>query len=687
MTGIVFAPLIDWTALAALGGLALIVLVPGALKRARGTAWRAAAIALLWLALANPALVEEEREPIPDLAVVVVDDSLSQEIDGRKARTEQALARIADRLGAFGDLDVRVVRAGAKEGGSAASAEDTRLFESIARNLSDVPRRRMAATILLTDGQVHDAPEEGAAPPFGGPMHVVLTGRRAERDRILFIDGAPSFALVGKKATIRVRVEDRNAEGGPAQLTISHDGRARRRVAVPVGAVQDLEVEIDHAGANIFELEVAGRAGELTTLNNRNVVEISGVRERLRVLLVSGQPHPGERVWRNFLKADPSVDLVHFTILRPPEKQDATPVRELSLIAFPIRELFEVKLEDFDLIVFDRYRRRGVLPGIYLENIVRFVENGGAVLEAAGPSYASALSLHRTPLGAILPGAPTGRVFERGLKPVLSDVGRRHPVTADLPGAAGDRSRWGRWFRQIEVEATRGLTLMSGAEAKPLLIVDRIGKGRVAQLLSDHIWLWARGFETGGPHSQILRRLSHWLMKEPDLEEDDLRAVSDRRGLTILRRSIAPDHPPVRVTAPSGKTTTVALEPGPGGRARARIPVDEVGLYRVGDGQRTALAAVGSLNPAELSDMRASPRRLEGLVHATGGGIHWLEDGLPSFRRVRAGRKAAGDGWLGLRANRNYRVVSVAETPFPPGVAVLILGLGALMLAWRQEGR
>ena len=687
MTGIVFEPLIDWTALAALGGLALIVLAPGALKRARGTAWRAAAIALLWLALANPALVEEEREPISDLAVVVVDDSLSQEIDGRKARTEQALARIADRLGAFGDLDVRVVRAGAKEGGSAASAEDTRLFESIARNLSDVPRRRMAATILLTDGQVHDAPEEGIAPPFGGPMHVVLTGRRAERDRILFIDGAPSFALVGKKATIRVRVEDRNSEGGPAQLTISRDGQARRRVAVPVGAVQDLEVEIDHAGANIFELEVAGRAGELTTLNNRNVVEISGVRERLRVLLVSGQPHPGERVWRNFLKADPSVDLVHFTILRPPEKQDATPVRELSLIAFPIRELFEVKLEDFDLIVFDRYRRRGVLPGIYLENIVRFVENGGAVLEAAGPSYASALSLHRTPLGAILPGAPTGRVFERGLKPVLSDVGRRHPVTADLPGAAGDRSRWGRWFRQIEVEATRGLTLMSGAEAKPLLIVDRIGKGRVAQLLSDHIWLWARGFETGGPHSQILRRLSHWLMKEPDLEEDDLRAVSDRRGLTILRRSIAPDHPPVRVTAPSGKTTTVALEPGPGGRARARIPVDEVGLYRVGDGQRTALAAVGSLNPAELSDMRASPRRLEGLVRATGGGIRWLEDGLPSFRRVRAGRKTAGDGWLGLRANRDYRVVSVAETPFPPGVAVLILGLGALMLAWRQEGR
>ena len=683
MTGIAFAPLVDWTTLSVLGGLALIVLALGAFRRARGTAWRAAAMALLWLALAGPALIDEERAPIPDLAAVVVDDSPSQGIDGRRARTEATLARIIDRLDRFNGLEVRIVRAG----GSAASAEDTRVFESIAHGLSDVPRRRMAATILLTDGQVHDVPKESGAPPFGGPLHVVLTGRRVERDRTLFIDSAPGFALVGKKATIRVRIEDRGAEGGLAELTIARDGRIRRRLAVPIGVARDVEVDIDHAGANIVALAVAGRSDELTMLNNRNVVEISGVRERLRVLLVSGQPHPGERVWRNFLKADPSVDLVHFTILRPPEKQDATPVHELSLIAFPIRELFEVKLDDFDLIIFDRYRRRGVLPGIYLENIVRFVENGGAVLEAAGPSYASALSLHRTPLGAILPGAPTGRVFERGLAPILSDVGRRHPVTADLPGAADGLSRWGRWFRQIEVEATRGLTLMRGAEAKPLLIVDRIGKGRIAQLMSDHIWLWARGFETGGPHSQILRRLSHWLMKEPDLEEDDLRAVADRRGLTILRRSIAPDHPPVRVRAPSGKTTTVVLEPAPGGRARARIPADEIGLYRISDGQRTALAAVGSINPVEFSDMRTSPRRLEGLVRATGGGIHWLEDGLPSLRRVRAGRKAAGGGWFGLLDNRGYRVLSVLEIPFPPAVAVLILGLGALMLAWRREGR
>ena len=362
-------------------------------------------------------------------------------------------------------------------------------------------------------------------------------------------------------------------------------------------------------------------------------------------------------------------------------------MRELSLIAFPIRELFEVKLEDFDLIIFDRYRRRGVLPTIYLDNIARFVEGGGAVLEVAGPGFASALSLYQTPLGAILPGAPTGHVFERGFKPLVSDIGERHPVTADLFGAAGTRSRWGRWFRQIEVGAARGTTLMLGADERPLLIVDRVGEGRVAQLLSDHIWLWARGFETGGPHSEILRRLSHWLMKEPDLEENDLRVAAGRGGLTITRRSLERDHPPVEVTAPSGATTAVELAEEGGGRARATLLPDEMGLYRVSDGERTALAAVASPNPVEFADMRGTADRLAGIAARTGGGIAWLADGLPSFRRVRPDRLASGTGWMGLVANRDYRVTSITEVPLLPPLAVLLLGVGVLMLAWRREGR
>ena len=172
------------------------------------------------------------------------------------------------------------------------------------------------------------------------------------------------------------------------------------------------------AAQNIVEIEAAPLSGgELTLVNNRAVVSIDGVRDKLRVLLVSGEPNPGERTWRNLLKSDPSVDLVHFTILRPPEKQDGTPINELSLIAFPTRELFQQKIDQFQLIIFDRYARQGVLPMIYFDNITRYVRDGGAVLVDAGPDYASQTSIWHTPLDVVLPAEPSGSVTNEAFRP------------------------------------------------------------------------------------------------------------------------------------------------------------------------------------------------------------------------------------------------------------------------------
>ena len=695
LTSVAFLPQLPWVVIAALAGLALALLVYGATRGAPGTAWRAFAFAIGLLALTEPSLVSEKRDMLTDVAAVVVDQSQSQRIGGRATASEQALTEIEERLGRLEGVEVRVVRASNRlaSGDGDQRREGTLLLSALAEALADTPRERIAGAILITDGQVHDVPDQAAAASPGGPVHVLLTGRQGERDRRAIIEQAPSYGLVGKTLELRLRIEDAGVPRGSgertaARFTLRRDGGPATQHSAIVGQTQRVPFTLDHGGQTVIEIEAAGGPQELTLQNNRAVISVNGVRDRLRVLLVSGKPHPGERTWRNLLKADPSVDLVHFTILRPPEKQDGTPVRELSLIAFPVRELFEVKLKEFDLIIFDHYRRRGVLPQIYLGNVVDYVHEGGAILEAAGPDFASSLSLYRTPLASLLPGEPTGEIYREGFRPTLSALGRRHPVTADLPGAAASTPRWGRWFRMVDVVAHGGTSLMSGVDDKPLLIVDRAGEGRVAQLLSDHAWLWTRGFEGGGPQAELLRRLGHWLMKEPDLEEEQLTATANGQRLTIVRRSLEAGDRDITLTSPSETVRTVRLEDGADGRASATVEVDEVGLYRVTDGRRSGVAAVGSLNPVEYADVRATDELLGPVAEATGGALVWLaRDGIPSIRHVRPRRETAGQGWIGLRRNGQYLVTGVNQLALLPPLLVLVLVLGGFALAWRREGR
>ena len=703
ITSIVLAPLIPWPVIAAIGALALIVVGFALFKRARGVVWRALALGILVLALLNPSLKQEEREALSDIAVIVVDDSPSQTVGPRREHAKAALDHLRKILARFNDIEVRVVRVGGRaqagaDAGAGAEArapeEGTRLFSALGRVLADVPPQRLAGVIMITDGQVHDAPESARELSFDAPLHVLLSGTRNARDRRLVIEQAPGYGIVGNRIQMVVRIEDmpESAARPTARLLVSRDGGPKQSWDLPVGRKQTLEVEIEHGGPNIFELEVAPVEGELTLANNRAAVVVNGVRDRLRVLLVSGVPHAGERVWRNLLKADPSMDLVHFTILRPPEKQDGTPVRELSLIAFPTRELFEEKLDDFDLIIFDRYHRRGVLPSVYIENIVRYVRRGGAVLESGGPAFATALGLFRTPLGELLPGAPTGKVIEKGYRVKVTKLGRRHPVVSNLAGSqapGGGAKQWGRWFRLIEADAKRGMVLMEGPGNRPVLILDRAGEGRIAQFLTDHIWLWARGYEGGGPQAELLRRLAHWLMKEPELEENDLSASVRENRLTITRRSLEPDGTPVTVRSPAGEEQTVTLTEQADGRAIGTVAINALGLYRISDrgDERVVYAIAGTLNPLEFADVRASASRLAPLVKASGGKVAWIADGsLPEIRRVRPGRDFSGRGWIGLKANRDYIVKGVREISLLPALLVLLLGLGGLMIAWRREG-
>jgi hypothetical protein len=687
-TSIVFTPLVSWPVLAPLGLLALIVAGYALYRRARGGWLRLAFLTALFLLIANPSLIREERAPVSDTAVILLDESPSQAIGERRARGEAALARLSEQLAREPDLDLRVVRVG---GGAEGRLDETRMIEALEKAMADVPTRRRAGAILITDGQVHDIPGEPArlASDFG-PIHALLTGTRDERDRRIAILSAPSFGLVGKPVDITLKIEDSdpNAPGAVA-LAVTNAKGEREQITAPVGQEFTLTFGIDHGGQNLLEIEVETAPGEISAINNKAMVVVNGVRERLRVLLVSGEPHNGERTWRNILKSDPSVDLVHFTILRPPDKQDGTPIRELSLIAFPIRELFEIKLDEFDLVIFDQYRRRGVLPPVYYENIANYVREGGALLEASGESFSSALSVYRTALGQVLPGEPTGGVLTEGFRPRVTELGRRHPVTADLPGDVADgEPRWGRWFRLVEVTPGESQVVMEGPDARPLLMLARVGEGRVAQIASDQIWLWSRGFEGGGPQVEVLRRVAHWLMKEPELEDDVLRMKIDGNRLTIERRRLATGKAELNVTSPSGAAQTLAIAEDEPAWVRKTLAIDELGVWRASDGERTAFAVAGAINPPETLDMRTSDEKLRPLVEASGGGVQWLaETPTLALRRVAEGRDAAGRGWVGLTRNGDFTVTGVSETSLLPVFAALALALGLAAAAWRREGR
>jgi len=687
---------------------ALAVLLTGYLlyRRSRGALLRAAAIAAVLLALANPTLREEQRESLANVAIVVVDESASQTLGDRKAQTAAVKADLEAKLGKIPNLEVKWVSA-SRPGDM--TAPGTHLFADLNKALADTPPDRLAGVVMITDGEVHDAPKSAAALGFNAPVHALITGAPDEFDRRIEILSAPRYGIVGQSREIEVAVREAGKKGGslePVTLKVRREGRPDELVNTAVNEPVKIEMPFPHAGQNILEVELDTAPGELTPANNRAVIAAEGVRENLRVLLVSGEPHAGERTWRNLLKSDAAVDLVHFTILRPPEKHDGTPINQLSLIAFPTRELFSEKINDFDLIIFDRYQHRGLLQLPYYDNIARYVEeHGGALLVAAGDDYAGNLSLFRTPLSPVLPAVPTGRVLSEPFKAKLTDDGRKHPVTEDLPGSGSANSQptWGRWFRQVEVQPEHGRTLMSGAENEPLLVLDHKGKGRVALLTSDQAWLWARGYEGGGPHSDLLRRLSHWLMKEPDLEEERLTASARGLHLTLERRSMEDKVAPVTLSGPGGETSEVKLEPAGNGIWRATVDVKIPGLYKAQtqapEGELTAVAHAGIDDPIEMSEVTATNAKLQPIIDSTGGGAFWMSSSaeatranpssvaVPRVSMLSGAKVLAGSGWLGLKDRQAFVTRGVKLTPMFTGLGALAALLLLVSLAWWREGK
>lgn len=687
-----FDPLVPLPFIIGFGVIALIAALAAGAGRLRSMFLRSFAAIAVIAALLNPQTVEEDRTPLRDIALIISDGSESVLLGTRAEQVNAALDGLATQVSADNTLELVTARI-------QPDSDGTRLTATLIEALGSIPAARLAGVIIVTDGQIHDLPNTAESLlPDGVPFHAMVIGDPQRRDRRIRATVAPRYGLVGEQAEFQIQVDDPGFEGERAQIAIKLNGEMVARFGAIIGNQMSIPLTIERRGTNTVELIVTEAPDELTIKNNVFVAEISGIRDRLQVLLVTGEPHRGGRAWRNLLKSDPAVDLVHFTILTNPGiKYTNARSDELSLIAFPVRQLFEEKLDEFDLIIFDQFKRRGraangrrsrsLLPPIYFQNIAEYVERGGALLVATGPAFATQDSIYRSPLAAVLPSRPTGEILETSFRAKLNTKGERHPITADFKN--GEAQSWGPWYRIVENAAVSGNVLMEGPTGEPLLVIDKVREGRVAMLMSDQAWLWAKGYQGGGPYSEMFRRLSHWLMGEPDLAAEKLSARTDGETLLIERSSLGDEAQSVVVQKPDGTSETVTLTPRGDGRFSGSIKTAGQGAYRLSSGPLATVTAIGALNPKEFSDLTPTMNILSPLVAATGGYGQLIGDGtsVPNLRRVKNGAKRAGDNWFGLTAHERYSVEASRRAPLAPGWLFFLLAAVALGWAWRREGQ
>jgi hypothetical protein len=681
-----FLPFVGWPVFYGACAIATLLAIALIYLNRRGWPLRVAGLALVLAALANPILNTDERQQEPDIVAVIVDDSASQDIGNRREQTETALKDVQSRIATMANMEMRM---GRTVTGSTADTDGTRIFAALSKTMEGIPPERYAGAIIITDGQAHDVPKQLPADIAKAPLHAFITGSKKETDRRIIIEQAPRFVIAGQEQPITFRVEDTPATGKDVEVTVRLPDGREEVVSLAPNTPHTFSLKIERAGQNVVEIAAAPRENEVSLSNNRAVAVIKGIRDRLRVLLVSGQPHPGERTWRDLLKSDAAVDLVHFTILRPPEKQDGTLTRELSLIAFPTRELFIDKIKSFDLVIFDRYRMQSILPEAYLANVAEYVRGGGAVLISSGPDLTAVDGLYASPLAEIMTASPTGNVTEQAFRPNVTTAGLRHPVSKNLPGSNADgEETWGRWFRIIDAApAPDTQTLLDGPGDKPLLVLGRSGEGRVAQFLSDHGWLWARGYDGGGPQMELLRRLAHWLMKEPDLEEEALLIRGEGQNVVVERRTMAETVAPITLTGPDGKDEVIAMAEISPGIFTGRKTTSAQGIYKATDGTLTTIAAIGNSDDKEAGNVLATADLLTPVATATRARTYWIEDGLPRLSKAEAGALMGGSSWAALKDNKQFKVTAVRETTLFSTLASLAVLLLAMAGMWYREGR
>jgi hypothetical protein len=656
---VVFAPPLGWAALAALFTVCLIAAVAALRVRASGAWLRAGGFAVLLGILSGPMLVRETTRPLPDVLAIAVDRSASMAIGQRATTARVALHDLQAQAAKIPGLQLRVVDIPASQSGG------TALVSTLRDALEDVPAAQLAGTVAITDGEIADAP---LIPPFAAPFTALLIANGEETDRELRLLAAPAYGLVGKTVTMRLEVFDHgmNDSGALADVTVTEDGAPVWTGGAMIGTPIDVQIPVNHAGPAVVAAATAPLPGEVSAVNDQTAFTLNGVARKLEVVLISGNPNQSERSWRLLLKSDPAVELVHFTILRTPDEMLDAPANAVALVPFPVEELFQTDISKFDLIVLDQFNSSGLLPPQYLGNIARYVQRGGALLVQVGPEFSTADSLALTPLAPILPAIPSPPgTITQNFSPSVTDIGARDPVTSPFAGQT-----LAPWERLEASAPAAGNVLMTATPDKwPLLVLAKEGQGRVGMLLSDQFWLWTRGGAHDGPAVPLLRRVVHWLLREPALEAEALSAKIDNGRITVTRQTLSADNPgDATVTAPDGSARTVSLAMQAPGIYMGSLPAAQAGVWTVREGGMTIFATMQPDNAEEYQDLAATADLVKPL-----GQTVWL------------GRTPHPNLAAMLRRQHAMQVTGTRNVPLLPPLPAMILAVGLLGAAWWRE--
>ena len=675
-------------------------------RRATSVALRLAALAPLVLALAGLSHTTEESHTVRRSVLVVLDGSTSMSVrDGgssRVAQLEQILADASPMLRRLAEeADLRLWWYGAEprpldlDALLPLPAPDGLGTDYLAALEERIAEARPAAVILVGDGADRAALGQtmrgsgadgvsGLARQLAVPIHTLALGGAVDGDLAVDIGDLAPFAFARRPVRLPVRVErDARIGEGEVTLTLHRDGEQVAARTVPLSAEGTgetwFEVVPDTAGYLTLEVRAPTPSDDPIPGNNADARTLRIIRDRTRVLQLASHPSWDVRQLRRLWKTDPNVDLISFFILREAPLLGAYRTSPISLIEFPHEDLFGKDLPGFDLVVLQNFSF-DALPGMfgartsYVENLVRFVEQGGGLLVVGGDRAFADGELGRSALDAVIPVDP-GIAGGNGGGPLPLEptaAGLRHPLMQLAGGADENREAWNSLPALDEVnavgEARDGAVVLATAADRPVLAVRSVGKGRVMSLASDGSWRWALAGDTHH-HATFWRNAVRWLVHDEERGRLELRPQRENllRGepVRLVATARGADYAP-RVAA----ELRIAVEPLDGGREPVTLRgitgedgcwTETVGSLPAGTYRAELAAEDGATQPAfarftvraqhpELEEPAARPELLAALSRATGGQHLSSAEGLVSLelsgleRRVTLSRIAV-TGW------------------------------------------